>query len=59
MYKEEADNLTGVGEKPENALSFTCLGFSFGGNATEPFEILTLINSKISLTWQSVTGINC
>lgn len=59
VYKEEADNLTGVGAKPENALSITSLGFPFRRNATEPFEILTLINNKISLTWQFVTGINC
>lgn len=57
--KEEADNLTGVGAKPENALSITSLGFSFSRDATQPVEILTLINNKISETWQIVTTVNC
>lgn len=57
--KEEADNVTGVGAKPENALSITSLGFSFARDATQPVEILTLINNKISETWQIVTRVNC
>ena len=58
MDKEEADNLTGVGAKPENALSIASLAVSFGTDGTEPFEILTLINNKISVTWHFATGIN-
>lgn len=57
--KEEADNLTGVGAKPGNALSITSLGFSFARDATQPVEIVTLINNKISETWQIVTRVNC
>jgi hypothetical protein len=57
--KEEPDNVTGVRTKPGNALSLASPGFSFARDATQPAEILTLINSKISQTWHVVTKANC